>query len=104
MLTGKYARASAPPEGTRLARAEALARRTMTDANFDKVEALAAFSRDQGRSLLDLAFSWLLSQEVIVSVIAGATSADQVAGNVAAAEGWRLSSDEMAAVAGLLGR
>ncbi len=102
MLTGKYRRDGAPPEGTRLARAEALAKRALTQSNFDQVEALARFAEERGRSLLDLAFCWLLSQQEIVSVIAGATSAEQVASNAAAAREWRLSAEEMGQVARLL--
>jgi aryl-alcohol dehydrogenase-like predicted oxidoreductase len=102
MLTGKYRRDSAPPEGTRLARAEALARRALTDDNFDRVEALGAFAEQRGHSLLELAFCWLLSQEEIVSVIAGATSPNQVAANARAASDWRLSADEMKEVGGLV--
>jgi len=104
MLTGKYRRDSAPPEDSRLARAEALARRTMTEANFDRVEALTAFAEARGRTLLELAFCWLLSQDEISSVIAGATSPEQVVSNVGAACGWRLSAEEMEEVASLLGR
>ena len=102
LLTGKYSRAGEPPAGTRLALAEGLARRTLTERNFDRVEALSAFAEDRGHSLIELAFCWLLSQPVISSVIAGATSPEQVAGNVAAASAWRLDADEMASVAGLL--
>lgn len=102
LLTGKYARAGEPPAGTRLALAEGLARRTLTERNFDRVEALTAFAEARGRSLIELAFCWLLSQDVISSVIAGATSPEQVAANAAAASDWRLDADDMAAVAGLL--
>jgi aryl-alcohol dehydrogenase-like predicted oxidoreductase len=102
MLTGKYRRASAPPEGTRMDRMEALARRALTEANFDKVEALTAFAEQRGHSLLDLAFCWLLSQAEIVSVIAGATAPQQVADNVRAAGKWRLSGEEMEEVAGIV--
>lgn len=102
LLTGKYRRDSAPPEGSRLARAEALARRTMTERNFDRVEALTAFAEARDRSLLDLAFGWLLSQDVISSVIAGATSPEQVRSNVGAAGAWRLDREEMKEVAGIL--
>ncbi len=102
LLTGKYRRDSAPPEGSRLARAEALAKRTMTDANFHKVEALSRFAEERGRSLLELAFCWLLSHSDIVSVIAGATSPEQVAANAAAAREWRLSADDMGRIHELL--
>jgi len=102
LLTGKYRRDAEPPAGTRLALAEGLARRTMTERNFDRVEALDAFAREQGHGLLTLAFGWLLSQPVITSVIAGATSPGQVADNVAAATAWRLDQAQLEVVAGIL--
>lgn len=102
MLTGKYRRGEPAPEGTRLARVGRLAERAMTGSNFDLVERLAGYAAEQGRDLLSLAFSWLLSQPVVASVIAGATSAEQVRANVGAAEGWRLDDSEMAAVIALL--
>jgi aryl-alcohol dehydrogenase-like predicted oxidoreductase len=102
LLTGKYRRDSPPPDGTRLARMEALAHRAMTAANFDKVDRLTGFAEERGHSLLDLAFCWLLSQDEIVSVIAGATSPRQVADNARAARDWRLSDEEMNDVAGIL--
>jgi aryl-alcohol dehydrogenase-like predicted oxidoreductase len=103
LLTGKYRRDSAPPEGSRLARAEALAKRTMTERNFDRVEALGTFAAERGHSLLALAFCWLLSQPEVSSVIAGATSPEQVAGNVDAARDWRLVDEDLKTIAGILG-
>jgi aryl-alcohol dehydrogenase-like predicted oxidoreductase len=50
-----------------------------------------------GRTLLELALGWLLSQSSVSSVLAGATSPDQVRAN-AAASAWRLDADELAAV------
>lgn len=102
LLTGKYRQGDAPPEGTRLARVQALAQRALTDANFARVNALAGFARDHGRSLLELAFCWLLSQSEVVSVIAGATSAAQVADNARAATDWRLDPNAMSDVKRLL--
>ena len=102
MLTGKYRRGEPAPQGTRLARVARLADRAMTEENFDVVERLTAFAAERDRDLLSLAFSWLLSQDVIASVIAGATSPEQVRGNAAAASGWRLDAGEMAEVATLL--
>ncbi|HEY5646802.1 MAG TPA: aldo/keto reductase [Pseudomonadales bacterium] len=102
MLTGKYHRGEPAPQGTRLARMAQLADRAMTDRNFDALERLTSFAGERGRDLLSLAFSWLLSQNEISSVIAGATSAEQVRANAAAADGWRLSEAEMAEVAALV--
>jgi aryl-alcohol dehydrogenase-like predicted oxidoreductase len=102
MLTGKYQRGEPPPQGTRLANMGNLAERALTEQNFERIEKLAAFAAEHDRDLLSLAFSWLLSQDVISSVIAGATSPDQVAANVAAADGWRLDEDAMKTVEALV--
>src|SRR5439155_1322353 len=64
----------------------------------ETVEALERFAAERGHTLLELAFAGLLSQNVIASVIAGATKPEQVQANVAAAE-WRLTDDELAALA-----
>ncbi|MFV2089537.1 MAG: aldo/keto reductase, partial [Pseudomonadales bacterium] len=102
MLTGKYLAGQAAPEGTRLALVARLAERAMTDKNFATIDRLSGFAAEHGRDLLSLAFCWLLSQPMIASVIAGATTAEQVRANVEAAEGWRLNTAEMAEVAQLL--
>jgi aryl-alcohol dehydrogenase-like predicted oxidoreductase len=102
LLTGKYRRDEPPPQGSRMALVERIAKRSMTERNFDLVDALSAFAAEHGHEVLDLAFAWLLSQPVITSVIAGATTAEQVAGNVQAAAEWRLSADDMNDVKNLL--
>lgn len=98
MLTGKYRRGEEPPAGTRLAGAAPDRReKAMTDANFDTVERLTAFAEARGRTILQLAMSWLAGLPQMASVIAGATSPEQVRANVAAV-GWTLSDDERAEV------
>ena len=101
LLTGKYVRGEAAPEGTRLANAGARAGRALSDSNFDRLEALANFADERSRSLLELALGWLLSFEVVSSVIAGATSEEQIHRNVEGA-GMRLDADEMREVATLV--
>ncbi len=102
MLTGKYQRGVAPAEGTRMAGMGARAEAAMSDKNFDVVEALDAFARERDHTLLELAMSWLASMPHISSVIAGATSEDQVNQNARAAD-WRLSQQEMLEVAKISG-
>jgi len=98
MLTGKFERGVPPPEGTRLSQLpEDRAARVFDDRAFDVVERLTAFAADHGRSLLELAMSWLACLPHMASVIAGATSAEQVRTNAAAAS-WTLTDDEMAEV------
>jgi aryl-alcohol dehydrogenase-like predicted oxidoreductase len=94
LLTGKYRRNRPMPEGTRLSTPSRMSERTLTDANWEKVEALAEFCERRGCSLLELAFGWLLKRPGVSSVIAGATSPAQIAANVSAAE-FVPSSEDM---------
>lgn len=96
MLTGKYRFGAPIPAGTRLSRAR-YSDRFLNDENFHIVESLRAFCKARSRSLLDLAFGWLLSKPVVGCVIAGASTPEQVRQNVAAS-GWRLDAEEMAEV------
>jgi aryl-alcohol dehydrogenase-like predicted oxidoreductase len=96
LLTGKYRRGEPAPEGTRLA-AAAAAERFRTEANQEIAEALRAFAESRGRTLLELAISWLLSRPVVASVIAGATRPEQARANAGAC-GWVLSAEELAEV------
>ena len=96
LLTGKYAHGAAPPPASaRLADASApMGSRFRSERNVQIAEELGRFASGRGHSLLELAFSWLLAQPAVSSVIAGATSAEQIHANAAAAA-WRLSSDEL---------
>ena len=97
MLTGKHKRGQPAAKGTRLADKQFLADRYLNEANHAKVERLEHFAKERGHSLLELAFSWLLSRPVVASVIAGATKPEQVEANAKAA-GWVLSAEELAEV------
>jgi len=99
LLTGKYRRGQPVPEGTRLT--EERFAGTRSEQNLELVERLVAFAEARGHTLLELAFSWLLTRPTVGSVIAGATKPGQVRGNAAAA-GWRLSSEDLAELDGIL--
>ena len=100
LLTGKYRKGKPIPEGTRVAKFERY-RQLLTDENLDKVEALIDFAESRGHTLLELAFSWLLAHGVVASVIAGATSAQQVRDNVGAAT-WKLTAEDLEEIDSLL--
>ncbi len=102
LLSGKYRRGEKPPEGSRLAAWGARGAAAMSDKNFDKVEKLEAWAAERDHTLLELAFAWLLGHEVVSSVIAGATSPEQVKTNAATAA-WALTPDEVAEVGKLIG-
>jgi len=95
LLTGKYKRDSRPP-GTRLATAS-FANRFTSEKNFGVVERLADFCKKRGRSMLELAFSWLAANPVNSSIIAGATRPEQVEQNARAAD-WKMTPEELAEV------
>ena len=94
-LTGKYRRGQDAPEGTRLA--GPMGSRTLTDDNFDTLEALEQFVQARGHTMIELAIGWLASQPNVSSVISGATKIEQVEQNATAAD-WTLDAEELAEV------
>jgi aryl-alcohol dehydrogenase-like predicted oxidoreductase len=98
LLTGKYRRGQAPPEGSRLATQTA----RLQNADFDTIEALEAFAAERSITILDVAIGGLVAQPYIGSVIAGATSAEQVTANVRAGE-WQPADEDLAALDDLTG-
>jgi len=97
LLTGKYERTAALPTGSRLAKNPRHAQRFASERNWRIVGELAAFAARRGHTLLELAFSWLLRDSVVASVIAGATTEQQVEQNARAA-GWILSAEDLAEI------
>jgi aryl-alcohol dehydrogenase-like predicted oxidoreductase len=98
LLTGKYHRGEQPPEGSRL---HAWGRESeLTDEVFDVIEALESFAKARDIRLLDVAIGGLAAQPAVASVIAGATSREQVQSNVAAGN-WTPSVADLAELDGI---
>jgi aryl-alcohol dehydrogenase-like predicted oxidoreductase len=95
LLTGKYRQGQPTPQNTRLTD------RAPSEEQLAQVEQLIRFAEAHGHTILELAFAWLLSHPVVASVIAGATSAEQVRANVDAGK-WQMTSNELAELNGLL--
>jgi aryl-alcohol dehydrogenase-like predicted oxidoreductase len=93
LLAGKVRRGVPPADGTRLAGRDDY----ITDDKLDKVEGLAQWAEQHGRSLLEVAIGALAAQPGCTSVIAGATSPEQVTANAAAGE-WQPSAEELAEI------
>lgn len=93
LLTGKVRRGQQAPEGTRIAARKGY----VTDEKLDRVEALVSYASERKVSLLDVAIGGLAAQPAVASVIAGATSAEQVRANAAAGE-WEPTTDDLAAL------
>jgi aryl-alcohol dehydrogenase-like predicted oxidoreductase len=99
LLTGKYRLGAKLPSGSR--GDAGWGPKVFTDENLALVEKLIAFASARGRTILELAFSWLLAKPAVASVIAGATSPEQVKAN-ASATGWTLTDAELAQVNSIL--
>jgi len=97
MLTGKYRHGGELPAGTRMALMKRFTDRYMTEENWAIVDRLQAFCDARGHTLLELAFSWLLSRPSLASVIAGATKPEQIEMNAKAAD-WKLSAHDLAEI------
>ena len=95
LLTGKYRRGQAAPKGSR--GDAGFGPKVFTDENLAKVEKLTAFAEKRGHTLLELAFSWLAAQPTVASVIAGATTPEQVKANSSAAD-WELTAADLAEI------
>ena len=93
LLSGKYQRGIPPPENTRLSQSWA-ASRFLSDDRLTLAEALGRFAASRGHSLLELAMSWTASRPAVASVIAGATTPEQVRANAQAAD-WKLTESDL---------
>jgi aryl-alcohol dehydrogenase-like predicted oxidoreductase len=100
LLTGKYRRGEAAPAGSRLESGSAIwpRDRWLTDAMFDRVERVERFAAERDLSMLQVALGGLAALPGVTSVIAGATSPEQVAAN-AAAVAWEPSDADLAELA-----
>jgi aryl-alcohol dehydrogenase-like predicted oxidoreductase len=96
LLTGKYRRGEQPPSGSRLAGGGRYAAR-FAAARWDTIEAIEKYAAERGLSMLQVAIGGLAAQPAVTSVIAGATTPEQVRAN-AAAGAWQPSRDDLAAL------
>jgi aryl-alcohol dehydrogenase-like predicted oxidoreductase len=95
LLTGKYREGKKLPEGSRAA--DGWGPKVFTEQNLAIVELLIEFAESKGHTILELAFSWLLSHKPVASVIAGASKPEQVRANAKAAD-WQLAADDLAQI------
>lgn len=96
LLTGKYRAGRPAPQGTRISTQERFGK-LLNERNLQVVEGLIRFAETRGHTILELAFSWLLAHPILASVIAGATSEQQVRSN-SGASSWQLTPADLAEV------
>jgi aryl-alcohol dehydrogenase-like predicted oxidoreductase len=101
-LTGKYRMGRPAPSGTRLGGDGRPAEEVVGFRQIESVERLVAYAEAHGHTLLELALSWIAAHPQVASVIAGATSPEQVRVNAAATGAWKMSEAELREVEALL--
>jgi aryl-alcohol dehydrogenase-like predicted oxidoreductase len=100
-LTGKYQPGVPVPEGARGHGNESWQERRLTERNFKAQDILTRFAIERDHSISELALAWLLAQDAVCSVIAGATKPEQVAANARACE-WEMTLSDLAEIDHLL--
>ncbi|MCR5099935.1 MAG: aldo/keto reductase family protein [Butyrivibrio sp.] len=103
LLTGKYKKGQAFPEGSRaITQADHQVNALLTDENLDKVERLSAIADELGTTMPCLALAWILKKPMISCVINGASKASQLESNVAAVD-VDIPDDKMEEIEKILG-
>ncbi|TQJ25154.1 aryl-alcohol dehydrogenase-like predicted oxidoreductase [Micromonospora sp. A202] len=100
LLTGKYKRSGQPPAGSRLSGGGRYAER-LAAADWDTIEAIEAYAAERGLTMLQVAIGGLAAQPAVTSVIAGATTPEQVVANAAAGT-WEPSDEDLTALRAIL--
>ncbi|HXH34649.1 MAG TPA: aldo/keto reductase [Plantibacter sp.] len=90
LFTGKFSRDGGPAESRIMRQRKHL----LDGAPWDAIESYQAFCDDRGISMLEATFGWLLAQDGLASVIAGATTPAQISANAAAGAAWRPTAEE----------
>jgi len=97
MLSGKYTAQTSYAAGTRFDGNKMYQDRYWHQQNFEAVEELKKIAATAGRSLISLAFNWLLHHTATDCVILGATTLEQLEQNLAACSEGPLAAEAVAA-------
>jgi L-glyceraldehyde 3-phosphate reductase len=96
ILTDRYL--NGIPEGSRASLDLSLSPDLLTEETLAKVRALNEVAAARGQSLAQLALAWVLRDPRVTAAVIGASSVEQLEGNVAALEQLELSADEVAEI------
>jgi aryl-alcohol dehydrogenase-like predicted oxidoreductase len=102
LLSGAYRRGRPTPRPSRLGGEGRPAEDVLSASELDLVERLAGYAESRGHTLLELALSYLAAHAPVATVIAGASSPEQVRANAAATGAWPLTAEELEEVGALL--
>ena len=100
LLTNRYL--NGIPEDSRIARGGFLKKEQLTDQVLNKIKALNEVAGSRGQTLAEMALAWILKDDLVTSVIIGASSVSQLADNLKATENCKFSPDELQRIGSIL--
>lgn len=93
LLTNRYL--NGIPEDSRMAKGAFLKKETLTNETLQKIKALNEVAGTRGQTLAEMSLAWLLKDDLVTSVIIGASSVTQLADNLKATENTDFSAEEL---------
>ena len=93
LLTGRYL--NGIPSDSRIARDTTLKRETLTADMQARIKALNEIAARRGQTLAEMSLAWLLKDELVTSVIIGASSVAQLEDNLKAVANTSFGTEEL---------
>ena len=100
LLTNRYL--NGIPEDSRIARGGFLKKEQLTEQVFNKIKALNEVAGNRGQTLAEMALAWVLKDDLVTSVIVGASSVKQLEDNLKVTENCKFSTDEIQRIGNIL--
>lgn len=101
LLTSRYL--DGIPTDSRAARNASLKSNTITEETLGKIRALNQMAQERGQSLAQMALAWDLKDDLVTSVIIGASSVTQLEDNLKALNNTHFSPEELQKIDSILG-
>ncbi len=101
LLTNRYL--NGIPEGSRMIRNTSLKKEVLTEDTLKKITALNELAAQRGQTLAEMSLAWLLKDELVTSVIIGASSVGQLEDNLKAIENTAFTPAELERIKEIIG-
>ncbi len=93
LLTDRYL--NGIPDGSRMAQGGSLKESSLTPALLERLKVLNKLAEQRGQTLAEMALAWVLKNELVTSVIIGASSVKQLEANLKAIGNTHFSEEEL---------
>ena len=96
LLTNRYL--NGIPEDSRIAKGGFLKKEALTEEILRKIKALNELAFHRGQTLAEMALAWVLKDNMVTSVIIGASSVGQLTDNLKAIDNTTFSAEELESI------